>query len=231
MKKRWMWLALGAWMALAGFFAPSPLSAQDGSLGTQSAQEPLEELSMENELTKVLSEIQFEGGTVEEYVRLIRDLSRDLASLNIIVKEEAARIALPSIELQRVMIGTALEAMNNATSGRVLVERAGGEHGEWFLLIGRDYGAEQPGEMLVLNVRGILQELPKEKLEAVFAVGMKMLESEDLQLQLHEESGLLFAKGTPQALRMIQSAVEELMRGIGLGKQQPAVLPPGSSNH
>ena len=71
--------------------------------------------------------------------------------------------------------------------------------------------------MLVVNVRGILQSLPKEQLEAVFSVGLKMLDSEELQLQLHEESGLLFAKGTPQVLRMIQNSVEELSRGMEMG--------------
>ncbi len=202
---------------MAVLFAPCELSAQDGSAGTQSSQEPLEELSMQDELAKVLPEIQFDGGSVADYIRTIRDLSGSLASLNIIVKDEASRITLPSIELRKVSIGTALEAMSTATSGRVIVEQSGGGNGDSFMLIGRDYGAEQPGEMLVLNVRGILQSLPKEQLEAVFSVGLKMLDSEELQLQLHEESGLLFAKGTPQALRMIQNSVEELSRGMEMG--------------
>ena len=166
---------------------------------------------MSTELGKVLKEVDFSGGAVSSYVELIKQLAGNRASLNIIVKASAKNVNLPSIQLKQVTIGTAFEAMT-AASSEVTTELSGGDDEESYLIVQCADDGEGP-QVLVLNIKDALATHPRDELSKTIESGLEFLDGEDIQIQLHEETGLMFAKGSPRALNLVREIIIEMSKG------------------
>jgi type II secretory pathway component GspD/PulD (secretin) len=192
-------------LPLVFLFASRDASAQDS---------PTEQSLYEYATTTKVS-IDFKGGSVTEFVDQVKAQAE---GLNVLIRSDVQNIQLPVLRLRNITAETALSSLVPLSLEAVSVELD--QDSDEYFIIGPNYNRE-PDEVVVLNVAwylrsdsGVSQE-KMEKLLSAIQAGQQMLaaSSVTMKISLHESTGLLFVKGSPDETQMVRQIVEELAIG------------------
>lgn len=158
-------------------------------------------------------------GTVKDFIQILRESS---PQLNIVVTENAAEYPLPEIKLVKVPVRGAISLLSTLSDNAVEVSYQSQEEGHDanLILISSQVGApfnRESTTVRVLNVKYLLQASNREALLSALDEGYRLLDNQQapVELKIHEATGLLFVKGTPEQLMLAESVVEQIARGLG----------------
>jgi hypothetical protein len=215
----WLSVLAIAW-GPAGALGQDPQASQGGTnqpLVQGQPDESNEPISLEEQLSVVIS-IEVANMTVDNFVQTVKDRAWEKgATINVIVEPDIAEFMLPRIELEGVAAKYALASLVPASNGAVSIDQDQGD-GNSFLVVGGSPDTE-PNQVLVVNVKDLLQSIDKPALVGAIEQGLQMMGGSGdrrlVQLQLHEGTGLLFSRGSPQELRLISDICEEIRKGSG----------------
>ncbi len=162
-------------------------------------------------------EIDFPGGSLVEYINLIRDLEIPRIDFdgrrqpaNIFIADSARNLQVPPVQVTTNMQGALgiLEMLSNGSNGfqQILVNL---DPSETITVISVD--GVVPLTVEVINSRQLLNHMKKESLLSAIEIGLQMLgDSGGIELKLHEETGLLFVKGVEQKTELVRRIIEQL---------------------
>lgn len=172
-----------------------------------------------------LINLKFPGGTIAEYVAALRETAGET---NIVVMPEAQDIQIPPIELNSVVLASALELLQGEfqLQGRTLVkveidkvsryEEA--ERPIYRVLAEVRRGRPSETQVRVWNVSGLLKALDMKSEDVLTAVetAMNMLGGDygPAQISFHEATGLVIARGHPERMRAIGQVIDQLAEGL-----------------
>ena len=170
-------------------------------------------------------DINFDGGTVSEYVELIRRLD---PNIRILCAESAAETSVPPIKIKAIPIHTAINALSlvSRNTFRPIIVDA-----EIFEDENRDAGyiftldLDFPLEKVktgatVISARAALRRLgtenPEEILQQTIEAGLSTVFDKNdgpaVVVQLHRETGLLFVKGRGDQVQFVLQIIEQLSK-------------------
>lgn len=160
--------------------------------------------------------INFPGGTIKEYVTLLRDLAfidrrGNAQNLNVVVTRSASEFALPSIEVVTDLDGAlgVIEGCSTRSADVLLEEDNSGS--VTLIKVHR----QEPTEVSVINVKRLISVVKRESLLSAIEIGLEMHDAgSDVTIKLHEETGLLFFKGPDSALTLIRSITQEMQQDL-----------------
>jgi hypothetical protein len=195
-------LATGFAVALA-FMLPFPASGQT-ELNPPSS-EALEDGEFQ---------IDFPGGTVKDYVQMIRlNAPRDYYHhLNIVLTEIPSEFRLPEIKVFTDLDGM-LGCLSACSNDAWQVEVDSDDTGTVTIIRVVDIGSERrsPDQTTVINVKNILLRIPEQDFVAAITLGLDFADVADgVQIKLHNETGLLFARGKPQGLALVHEIIQQM---------------------
>lgn len=159
-------------------------------------------------------QIEFPGGTVAEYVQQLRNPAAEAhyPHLNIVLSDIP-----PAFRLPEIMVFTDLDGMLGClaacSTDEYQVEVDTDETGTVTVIRVVDIGSERqaPDQTTVLNVKKLLSQIPQEDFVAAINLGLDFSGTDDgVQIKLHNETGLLFARGRPEGLALVREIVEQL---------------------
>ena len=183
-----------------------------------------------------LISINFDGGSLSEYVDALRTASADIP-VNILFPPEFARLSLPPIQLEQINLYNALEIAAGLSQNRPSlmpdgreaswdVEIAGGGPGApVFLISAWAYELdEEPNEdeqeeyfdrfTMVQSLAGLItgeHALGADAVLSSIQIALEMADQGDADLRFHEDTGLLFAQVTEKQHDAIEETVVRLM--------------------
>lgn len=160
--------------------------------------------------------IEFPGGTVEEYVQLLRETAPKSVYpvINIVIAESTAGFRLPAIDATAELDGF-LGCIEACSTSRYQVEVGTDDRHPGSITIIRVIGMEAPPSSRVYNVGHIIRSIPEPDLVSAVSLALEFADSSDgVEMKLHKETGLLFAKGQVSGLDAIEATVKELERGL-----------------
>jgi len=224
-------LALGLWMAAGQALAQQPANSQKGRFPGQPAEQ------MEAPEPGPLITVQFPGGTVTQYVRVLQSV---VPGANIVVSRRASEVTLAGIELRDVGLETAVWAIRSA----------GPEAGSWDIdtlpsmrrgTVAFGVDVRERPEMLerrsgsidrlevfslapVADVQGKSSFPGALGAEVVLGAVKQAVEiaaerapgQAGAELKYHKESGLLIVRGGPEALDAVRQVLGKLERDTEL---------------
>ena len=173
--------------------------------------------------SKQFFDVNFQGGTVDDYVALLRTLN---PQARILCSNSAARIYVPSIKMKSVPLEIAVDALTLVTQNSfdsivINQQRFEGADQNVELIFAIDLNApaeEAPMEATVINANSALQSFDAENaaknLEATINMGLLTVfdgnEGPAVVVKLHEPTGLLFIKGPGQRVQFVLKIIEQL---------------------
>ncbi|MEZ6092812.1 MAG: hypothetical protein R3C03_01045 [Pirellulaceae bacterium] len=188
--------------------AESPNVTRGASI-RESVEDP--EFSLYDYATNKEFDIDFQGGTLAEYIELINKV---LPEMTIIVSPEVREIQLPSIRLRRIDGEGFIRSIELLS-----VEAAFGELDPDYqsFYIVRKNPEHLAGVMEVFNVKDIIGDDDERAtntqvlLDAI-REGTSMLSasSGSLKISLHDETGLLFVKGNREEVSLVSQIIEKM---------------------
>lgn len=157
-----------------------------------------------------LYSLDFSGGTIAEYVSMIKDATAGKEQLNIVVTENARDYRLPPIQVQASLEG-AIGIIQGCSTDKNLVDVDTDPTGEIYI-VRVEY--EDPLKFTVDNIKELLQMVDKESLLSAIEIGLEMQGSGSaVTMKLHEETGLLFVKGPETSVEVVHQVIHELAKG------------------
>lgn len=156
--------------------------------------------------------ISFPGGTIDEYLKVIRDTApkEHYPDINVVVVESASGFELPRIEATTTLDGF-LGCLEACSTDRYQVSITTDERTGDITII-RVTALNAPPSVRVFNVRQILQSVNEEDFVQAIQTALEFAESiEGIEMKLHTETGLLFAKGPFAGLEAIEDTIRQLM--------------------
>lgn len=155
--------------------------------------------------------IEFPGGTIGEYVGLVRAIHDNSQPLNVVVTESAENFRLPSVNAQTTLegvLGVIEGCSTEANSVNVDTDNSGEVY-----IIRVEY--QEPIRFDVTSVKALLNDIPKESLLSAVEIGLEMQgPGANVSLKLHEETGLLFVKGPESSVELVQTIIDQLEGGV-----------------
>lgn len=156
--------------------------------------------------------IKFPGGSIDAYLRMIRETAPKeyYPDINVVVVESEPGFELPSIEATATLDGFlgCLEACSNE---RYQVSITTDNRTEEITII-RVSALNPPPSVRVFNVKQILQSVNEEDFVQAIQTALEFSDSiEGIEMKLHAETGLLFAKGPFAGLEAIEETVQQLL--------------------
>jgi hypothetical protein len=174
--------------------------------------------------------VDFGGGTVEQYIRLLQMQGEDREiDVNVILDDSVREMKLPPIKFSNVPVDAAIQILErvNVKGARVNIDR----RESIYVITGQllfPPAGPQDVYTTVLSVREILDEYDQSDVLSAIEIGLKMMESPStgntngpgsseplVDLKLHNETGLLFVKGTDEQLDLVSRITEQLEKGYG----------------
>ncbi len=208
-------------MALAVFLAAANSHAQNAENQTAENASPTVNLNMEalswDDSMQFTISLDQPSGSVLQLVEAIRE---NIPKLNIVVTETASSYRLPEIKLAEVPIRGALSLVSTLTDNAVEVnfqsQNEGSEANLVLISSQEGYSPDRNLTVRVLNVKRLLQEADRDALLSALDEGYRMMgnETNQVEIKIHEATGLLFVKGTSSQLVMAESIVQEIERGL-----------------
>ena len=193
------------------FLLPLQMSAQEQDLP--------DDMEFYDYATSASVTIGFSGGTVSDFVK---QLTQQAERMNILIRADVANITLPAMSLRNITADTALNSLIPLSMEAVSVML---DDSQEYYIVGPNYD-RQPEIVEVLNVGKLLfksntdgtGEVSPEKQDQLLSAieaGQQMLanSSETLKIKLHEQTGLLFVKGSPEQTELVKQIVGELYQG------------------
>lgn len=177
------------------------------------AQDNPDELSPFQQALQSKISIEFPGGVLVEYVNEIRELA---PTLNIVMTETAASHRLPEIRLVDVPVRGALSLLSTLTNSQATVEfqlQADSYDADIVLISAPDLPPpSRSTEVRVFNVKQLLGASNREALLSALESGYEMLGSSGspVDVKIHEATGLLFIKGSPEQLQLAEAVIREI---------------------
>lgn len=163
--------------------------------------------------------LSFPGGTVREYVDLLRkQLRTEHAEGNIIVKGGAADVSLPPVDLENVSLASAVELLDghrDVDGGtRLNVRAVRGDYAPVFILEAEKRQGPANEELVhVWNVRQLLSEdLKAEDMLTAIEAALSLLPTKAgaAEIRFHEATALIMARGTGDQVATIEMVVQQL---------------------
>lgn len=178
---------------------------------------------------EVLISVDFPGGSVADYINVLRR-SVGKVPVNAVVSAQAQRATLSPIVLRDVSLFTAMSAISAAagnSSGNWLIEVIPGQtRAMAALAFSVDYKprAERPADELVVETLSLARLIGSGKAEqndgmsaavvlTAIETGLQLGDGAGArapELKFHEESGLLFVRGTVPEVRLVQTVVNRM---------------------
>jgi len=159
--------------------------------------------------------IDFEGGTITEYVELLRSIpsisnlnkESQIEPVNIVVTASAKDFVLPPIKVRTNMAG-ALGLLPECSDMFNSIDVITDESNSIKLI---QINSNEPHQVTVINCMALLEKMPVKDLMEVIDAGLKMQGSPSMvELKLHEGTGLMFAKGSVSGTKLVYDIVNEL---------------------
>ena len=171
-------------------------------------------------------DLEFRGGTVEEYVDAIRN---SVGEVNIVVMPEATELYLEPFTLHQVDLYAAinlLEGLSEKTATRTveietdLAETYTAEANEIIVIHAnvKQHTYTTQKTYLVITVQdlfiedGFTHEDLATAIETAMAISTGNLD--EPEIRFHEETGLIIARGHPEQMDTIGQVIEQLREGI-----------------
>ena len=160
--------------------------------------------------------IQFnDGGTVGEYLGSLHEQCESQKfKLNVIVDEGTKAVKLPSFTLRDVSLDSAIMLLSKLPLKEDVSFAIDSERNIFVISSYESQSIDMNAQSAqVISVRHILEDRSKEDLLSAIEIGTKLIDESDTEsmtLALHAETGLLFAKGSSEHLKMIADIVDQL---------------------
>lgn len=169
--------------------------------------------------------LDFPGGTVAQYVDLIRNtLTEHRQAANIMLKDGAADVTLPAMELMDVSLSTALKLLHQhrsstPTGDAILdIELVTGAGAPIYIVSAHPIGdpAKPPSGALrvhVWNVGELLAgDIKADDLLTAIEIALSLVQASDepTEIRFHDATGLVIARGTPAQISTIDQVIHQL---------------------
>ena len=179
--------------------------------------------------------VDFEGGTLADFADALRDAGKDV---NILLPDTAHDVAVPAVTLRQASVEAALNAVGSIVDPNYLVEvrtqRAGQGNSVHALRVlakssqqvsgvvaGNGPGSSRPTDVQVFSLRSLTESLPGDpegatnKAETILTavetgLGVAGETNSKAVLRYHEDSGLLFVRGTRVETGLVQSILHRM---------------------
>jgi hypothetical protein len=186
-----------------------------------------------------ISNVRFNGGSVELFVDLLRQAGREakppLPPLNVIVPDEMRNDFVPQFELHNVTYADvlmALSSLRTPNQKKSIWRGTGNGKGPnelvWVLTSERsDDGSNVPKQTSqVFQLQRYLSKYKVEDITTAVQTTWEMLGKEKgAQLKYHKDTSLLIGAGTPEQLAVISQVLNSLAEGVAISadaaKKQP----------
>ena len=175
--------------------------------------------------------IDFSGGTVGEFIQDVKTT----IDLNVVVDELAQDIRIPAIQLNDVEGEIAISILQHVSNQLEVFN----ENGILMIMGDHRFGTASK-TMAVHEIGQILDVHDHESIMSAIQLGLEMQQSDpdSIEMHLHVETGLLFARGFRSELTLVQSVIEQLEKkarrnasgGGGFGTTPDPDLPPTDSD-
>lgn len=172
----------------------------------------------ETEEVKQTATINFPGGKLSEYIDLVREKKLpavnsegEMQSMNIFITEDARNVRMPSVEMTTTIDGFLgiLSTISNERQ-KIIVDFAND-------VTKISVDNRNLTRVQVINGKQLLEKMAKEDLLSAIEIGMQMQGNVDaIELKLHEQTGLLFVKGTQDNNQLVSQIVAELNKANGI---------------
>lgn len=180
-----------------------------------------------------IGDLEFPGGTVEEFVMALRKAAGD-QPVNIVYDAQAAKLSVPSVSLREVDAYTALRSacepasrtLTHFDDGRIFswtVTKIAGDASSVYTIHARDvsppqfrpgYQAPQPHRSTAIHTITELITGPgamtADDVLSALQAALAMEDGNEVKLAYHEGTGLVFARVTAEQGRVIESAILNL---------------------
>lgn len=205
---------LSLFAACCGFL---PLAAQEHPHDpAPTAQAPVED--------RALVSLKFPGGTLKQLLDVVR---AQAPAVNIVASELAAEVPLPPIELRDVGCMAALDAIARIVPepyrAKINVSKQSpGGAAMCAVMVQSPRPPAQTTTVQVFSLASLIRELPgadagtptalpAQTVLSALEAGARVM-GEPLDMRFHEESSLLFVKGGPTQLELVQQVLGNLQR-------------------
>lgn len=236
------------------FTVSNPARGQERQTASQATQSENSSLPSKNstpakppsvDVADTLINVEFPGGTLADYIEHLKHfnvIAGQPLEVNVLLDESVAGTQLPKISFKKVPLMAALrvvEMIRNESQQRIDLAYMD----TIFVVSGRSNSPRSKPDdhqTMVLPARDILSELSQDDLFSAIEIGLNLEEpAVPVTLKLHQETGLLFARGRPTQLALISSVIQEI-RGSqqreGGSPRRPThtpdgiLVPPGKPN-
>ena len=168
-----------------------------------------------NRVNEIKIDLKFDSPLVlTEFLELVQ--TQTPFPLNTVIQRGAENVMIPPMSLQQVSVENVFDAVYQATEYELEWDFEGDGDGE-IISVWRnpDYDGEPGRPLMVINVSRILQGRNLETLMSAIELGLQMQndgknQNEKVNLKLHEQTRLLFVKGTDAELDVVYQIVEQL---------------------
>ena len=151
--------------------------------------------------------IDFGGGTIAQYVALLKDATDGKTDLNIVVTDSAENYRLPEIQVRTNLEG-AIGVIEGCSTRTSLVEVDTDVSGNIYI-VRVEY--EEPMQLTVSSVADLLERIEEQSLLSAVEIGLEMQGSgSNVTMKLHHETGLLFVKGPESSVELVHQVISEL---------------------
>jgi hypothetical protein len=158
-------------------------------------------------LRQIVSVDSASGQTVAEY---INSLKKSAKGLNIVVGKSVSTTQLPEIKLVEVPVEAAISCLEQLSEEKIIIE--GDNFGGDIVYVKLNSRFGNNIIVNVMNIESLLSTKDEADILSAIEIGLEMLNGDEsnVQLKLHKESKLLFAKGTSREIKLIDGIVSEL---------------------
>ncbi len=217
---------LPATLILIGLFGTSA-SAQNPRPGSTNGQ------------ARQTVDVDFNGGTLADLVNVLRGAAN---GVNILIPPEAVRVSVPNLALRAVSVEAALRAVADVVTDQranvgIGVVRVGGGQPVFTVRVNLARpSADEPGSeetfVKVYSIRSMTEHNPRdnegdpitmsaETILTAIDTGLEVAsgQTEKAQIRYHEDSGLLFVRGTWAQNNLIESILENMNRDVRVRRE------------
>ncbi len=163
-------------------------------------------------------DLHFPGGTVRDYIEALaasyRPTSENLAG--VIYSDQAARVSIPSVFVTNVTIHRAIKLLEQIADDAdgVYIERETDDYDRNTIYVIKANSTSVPRTIGIYSVAYLKDETERNSLLKALELGMMLNESQNVQVKIHQETNLLFVRGTPDELHIAEQIVAQAQRSF-----------------